>query len=120
MILVKKLKPEQYGRLKGIFSDEFDSDLPEPQTSDIFAAFEDGKVVGFINCEIVRVIGQIWVEPDKRKDSTEITMKLLREVRDRYEGKENVAAVASESRFEKLYKVLGMEKIPGTLFRRNI
>jgi hypothetical protein len=120
MILVKKLKPEQYGRLKQVFNDVFDSDLPLPHNSDIFAAFEDGKVVGFILAEDVKMLGQIYVSPEKRSEGTEITMKLLKEVRERYEGKENVAAVASETRFEKLYRALKMEKISGTIFRRNI
>jgi hypothetical protein len=120
MILIKKLKPEQYSRLKDIFSDEFDSDVPLAHNSEIFAAYDGPKLVGFVLAEDVKMLGQIWVAPEKRSEGTEITMKLLRELRGRFEGKENVAAVASEPRFGKLYKALGLVALPGTIYRRNI
>ena len=46
------------------------------------------------------------------------------EVEDRgayiFDGKEVVGAVASEPRFKKLYESLGMQKIFGDFYRKNI
>lgn len=120
MIIVKKLKPEQFKRLEKIFEEEFDSDAPLPENSDIFAAFENGKLVGFVLAEQLVMIGQIFVIPEKRTGSTEVSRELLKELRKRFEGKEVIGAIASEPRFGNLYKALGMQKISGDFYRRNI
>lgn len=120
MIVVKKLKPEQYSRLTDIFREDFDSDVPLPQNSDIFAAFEDGKMVGFVLAEDIKMVGQIWTLPKYRNNSIEIVAPLIRTMRDEFDGKEVVGTIASEPRFGKLFENLGMQKIDGEFYRKNI
>jgi hypothetical protein len=120
MLLVKKLPPEKYSRLREIFDDEFESDLPEPHNSDIFVAYDGGKMVGFVLSERVQMLGQLYVVPEKRNNTIEITKELLSSLREKYDGKEVVGAVASEPRFKKLYESLGMQKIFGDFYRKNI
>lgn len=105
--------------LATIFDEDFaGSDLPEK--GDIIGCYEDGKLVGFILAEPVLFIGQIFVTEEHRKENGgSIVKKLVRHVRDKVPDGLSVAAVASEPRFAALYKSFGMEKIAGTLFRRN-
>ncbi len=119
-MIVKPLKPDQFGRLKKIFEEEFDSDLPLPENSEILVAYEDGKMQGFILVETVQVIGQIWVTPEKRNNSSGIVQNMLKYIRAKIAPKSVVAAVASEKRFENLYKAFGMQPIEGKFFRKNI
>lgn len=120
MIITKPLKPDQYGRLKEIFARDFDSDLPLPENSEILVAYEEGKMQGFILIETVQVIGQIYVIPEKRNNSSGIVQNMLKYIRAKVAPKSVVAAVASEKRFENLYKSLGMQLIEGKFFRKNI
>jgi hypothetical protein len=119
-MIVKKLKAEDYPRLKRIFADEFDSDLPDPSNSEIFVSYEDGKLTGFVLAEKVVILGQIYTVPEKRNNSSKIVQSLLNFVRERYDGKQVVGAVASESRFENLYRAFGMQKIEGQFYRKNL
>lgn len=119
-IVVRKLSPEKFARLRHVFDGEFDSDTPIPDNSEIFAAFEDGKMVGFVLAENIVLLGQIYVVPERREKSGGIVQNLLKFLQVRYDGRETVGAVASERRFEALYRAFGMQKILGTFFRKNI
>lgn len=118
-MIVKELKPEQWNRLKEIFEREFDSDLPKPENSRILACFEDGKMVGFVLAEQVLMIGQIYVVPPRREKSGEIVRSLLSYIREKIAPRNVVGAVASEKRFEALYRAFGMQKIEGKFYRKN-
>jgi len=120
MVIVRKLTPEQFDRLGGIFRTEFDSDPPLIKNSEIYGAFEDGKMVAFVLCEKIVMLGQIYVVPEKRNNSSRFVQKMLSFLRDRYDNREVVGAVASESRFENLFKAFGMQGIQGKFFRKNI
>jgi predicted GNAT family N-acyltransferase len=119
MLIVKRLKEQQFARLKDIFNDEFDSDVPETENSEILGAFEDSQLVGFVLVEDVKMIGQIWTRPDKRNDSVNIVQALLKQLREKYEGKAVIGAVASQKRFVNLYRSLRFQRIAGEFFRRN-
>lgn len=120
MIIVKKLKDEQFARLKDIFREDFESEAPLPVNSEIFGAFKNGRLVGFVLCERVVIVGQVWTSPNVRNGSIEVVAPLIRAVRDEYDHKENVGCVASEPRFESLFASLGMAKIDGVFYRKNI
>lgn len=120
MLLVKKLPDDKYSRLREIFEDEFDSDLPEPKNTDIFVAYDHGRMTGFVLVEDVKVIGQLYVVPEKRNNASHTVRELVRCIREKYDGKAVVGAVASEPRFKKLYESLGMYKIFGDFYRKNI
>jgi hypothetical protein len=119
-MIIKKLKPEDFGRLKRIFADEFESSLPLPENSEIFVCYEDGVMRGFLLAENIKILGQMYVVPEKRNNSGKIVQSLLNFVRERFDGKEVVGAVASESRFENLYQAFGMQKIEGKFYRKNL
>lgn len=116
--MIKTLPPRFWHQLETIFGDEFDSDLPEAENAEIFIATEGGKRIGFILAEDVKMIGQIYVYPEFRKESARHAGQMVKFCQERFKGK-SVATLASEPRFEKLYRLLGMQKIPGTLFRKN-
>lgn len=120
MIVIRRLPADKYERLKRIFREEFDSDLPEPENSEIFVAIDDGKLAGFVLAEDIKMVGQIYAAPAYRDRSLEVVMPLIREIRDNYEGNAVVGTLASEPRFGKLYASLGMEPIAGDFWRRNI
>jgi hypothetical protein len=119
-IVVKQLPSDNWKKLKDIFNNEFDSDLPDPKTAEIVVAYENGVMVGFVLLEKVLIVGQIYVIPSQRlKNNSGIVRNLIRYVRDKVPQGLSVAAVASDIRFEALFKSLGMQKIVGTFFRRN-
>lgn len=114
------IKPvKDFSRLEKVFKAEFGS-LPKAENSTIFGAFEDGRLIGFILAEDVVMIGQIYVVPEKRNESMSIVNSLVQTVKNEYDGKDNVGAVASEPRFEEMFKSLGMGKINGVFYRKNI
>jgi len=115
---VRKLEPKEWLQLKKIFSAEFDSDLPLPQNAEIYGIVEAGKVEAFILLEQVTICGQIYVNDENRHSN--YAKSLLSFVRNKFSRERKpVAAVASEKRFELLYKSLGMFEVGGKLFRRN-
>lgn len=115
------LPPRHWHQLEGIFNDEFDSDLPDAQgDAEIFMSTDGGKRTGFILAEQVTLIGQIYVYPEFReKNVARNARDLVKFMQDRYQGKMPVGAVASEARFGKLYRLLGMQKIDGDFYRKN-
>ncbi len=114
---VRKLSIDEWVPLIDVFETVFDSDMPNPKHGEIYGIFEEGKCVSFILLEDVKFIGQIWSRYPK--NNTSYVKTLIRWVREKIPEKQTVAAVASEPRFEMLYRTLGMDKIAGTLFRRN-
>lgn len=115
---IRELEAREWLRLKGIFEREFDSDLPIPQNAKIFGCFEGEKMLGFILAENVVFIGQVYVIESERTSGA--AKKMLSFVREKFSRERKpVAAVASEKRFEMLFKSLGMTEIGGKLFRRN-
>ncbi len=114
---IRPLKPAEWISLVDIFDKVFESDLPSPNHAEILGCFEDNKLKGFVLLEQVQFVGLIYVK-DEKKDAKAVR-KMLKYVREKVSRKQAVAAVASEPRFEMLFKTLGMQKIPGTIFRRN-
>lgn len=116
--MITKLPARFWNQLNGIFREEFNSDLPEEDNAEIFVASEGNKRVGFILAEDIKMIGQIYVYPDFRRDSAKYASQMVKYCQEHFKDIP-VGTVASEARFEKLYKLLGMEKIEGSFFRKN-
>jgi len=112
-----KLPYQHWHTLEEIFDKEFDSDLPERENAEIFVINEAGKRKGFILAEDIKMIGQIYVYPDFRNVGN-TARDMVKFMVERYKGIP-VGTLASEPRFESLYKRLGMQKIEGSLFRKN-
>lgn len=120
MTIEKSIPASEWHKLKDIFADEFDSDLPDPKFAKIIGSYDNGKLVGFVLVERVAIIGQIFVAPEKRENNNGKTVRsLLKSVREQLPEGASVGAVASEPRFELLFKSLGLQKIAGVFFRRN-
>lgn len=117
MAEIRKLKPNEWVGLIDTFENVFDSDMPSPEHATIYGAFVDGKLAGFVLAEEVTFIGQIYVKDSKK--NAEIARSMVRFLREHTPDNKAVAAVASEPRFEMLFRTLGLQKIAGTLFRRN-
>ncbi len=117
--MITKLPSRHWHQLEEIFQTTFDSDLPDENSdAEIFVLNENGKRVGFILAENIKMVGQIYVYPEFRKDSAKNALTMVKFVQGKYQDIP-VGAVASETRFEKFYKLLGMEKIEGSFFRKN-
>lgn len=117
MVEIRKLKPIERLQISDIFNEVFDSDMPPPPHSEFYGLFEDGRLEGFILAEQITIIGQIFIKNEK--NNSNYARKLIRFVRDKAFPTQSVAALASETRFEMLYRTLGLQKIKGTLFRRG-
>lgn len=125
-MITKVISPRLWKSLKigdqtieEVFESEFDSDLPDEKVSDLIGVYEEGELVGFVLAEKIEMVGLIYVEPSRRNFSSQIARNLIRYLRDKIPDGVSVGAVASERRFEALYRSLGMQKIAGTFFRRN-
>lgn len=125
-MITKVIPPAKWKTLKiggqtieEIFDDEFDSDLPDAKVSDLIGVYDGAELVGFVLAEKIEMVGQIYVAPAKRNNASQIARNLIRYLRDNIPDGVAVGAVASETRFEALYRSLGMQKIRGNFFRRN-
>lgn len=116
MIEVREIKPEAWAGLAELFVGEFDSALPHAEFGRFLGVYEEGKLKAFVLAERVIQIGQICSVGDGKPEYVKALIDHLQEA---YPPGISVATVASEPRFEKLYKSLGMERIPGSLWRRN-
>lgn len=118
MIEIRELSPDTWKHFEDIFREEFGSDLPPETHAQFFGIYDDDSFKGFILCEDVKFIGQIFMF-DASDDGAKYARALISHVRHSISPDQSVATVASEPRFEKLFRSLGMQKIAGILFRRG-
>lgn len=118
---VTKLPSRHWTQLQSVFEDEFNSDLPNGSNAEIRIANDKGARKGFILTEQVKMVGQIYIYPDFRgRESMRTVMQLINSIKkDAKADKQSICTVASEKRFRRLYKSLGMEEIPGDIYRIN-
>lgn len=120
--MIRKIPPKRWKReLEEIFAKEFDSDLPNPKYADIFGEYDHkGKLISFILKEKCVMVGQIYLTPElRKKNNGQRIRKLVNYIVDSIPDGCSIGAVASEKRFEGLFRLFGMQKIKGSLFRRN-
>lgn len=117
---IVKLPSRHWQQLEKIFDEEFDSDLPPAENAEIFIANENGERLGFILKEKTEMVGLIYVYPETKKDIAKTALSLVRFIKSRAAKGTSICCVASEPRFGRLFKSLGMEKIPGDLYRINL
>lgn len=107
--------------LKEILDKDFDSDLPDPRHADIYGSYDEkGKIEAFIITEKIVMIGQIWVRSDTSQNNGQKAKKLLSFIQQKMPLGISIGAVASEERFEGLFRLFRMHKIAGKFFRRNL
>lgn len=108
--------------LLDILETEFDSDLPDPKHATIYGSYDEtGRLESFIISERIIMIGQIYVRPDRReKNNGQIVKRLVKFIVDKLPEGISVGAVASEERFEGLFRLFRMTNIKGKFFRRNL
>ena len=111
---------ENFDDLEQVFAEEFESDVPLPENTEIFGLFDGDELLSFVVAEKIILLGQLYVAPEHRKMALTIAKKMLNFLQSRYDGKEVVGAVASERRFEPLFEAYGMQRIDGTFHRKNI
>lgn len=114
-----KIPPGRWEKdLKEIFNKTFDSDLPHPDSADIYGTYNAaGRIQTFILVEKILLVGQIYSAPGEndRHSVKKLVDYIVNTLPDKVVG-----AVASEKRFEGLFRLLGMTRIDGTFFRRNL
>lgn len=116
MIEVKEIKPEAWAGLAEFFHEEEAGDLPHGEFGTFLGVYEDDKLKGFVLAEKVILIGQICTVGNNKP---EYVKALIDHLQKEYPPGITVASVASESRYERLYKSLGMQKMLGSFWRRN-
>ena len=105
--------------LKDTFDEVFNSDLPDPAYADIYGEYENNQLKGFINVETIKLVGQIYVSPEA-ENNRQTARNLVNYLVDTLPEGISVGAIASETRFEGLYRMLKMSMVPGKFFRRNL
>lgn len=113
---VREIPYEAWEYLDDIFAEEFESNLPPKDHGTFYGVYEDGKLRGFILCENIVMVGQIYTIGDAKAGHAKA---LIEHVRSVIPADQSVGAVASEPRFEGLFRSLGMDKIDGVLYRRG-
>jgi hypothetical protein len=114
---IRKLRPNEWIPLIGIFDKTFNSDMPSPEHGEIIGVFENGRLEAFLLMENIVMIDQVWSRSPKK--NPQYIKSLVRYVRNKVPDNQTVATVSDGKRFEILFRLLGMERIAGTLFRRN-
>jgi hypothetical protein len=114
---IRKLQAHEWLPLIGVFDKTFGSDIGSPKHGTIVGVFEDGKIEAFLLMENIVMIDQVWSRTPK--NNTRYIKSLIRWVRERVPETQTVATMSDGKRFEILFRLLGMQKIAGTFFRRN-
>lgn len=110
--MIEMLPVERWSELTEIFSREFDSALPNKGKAYILADVEDGEIKAFVVVEMLLRVGQVYSTSGSPR-------KLLKQVVDNMPANTAVIAIASEPRYESLFKKFEMDKFEGTLYRRD-
>lgn len=117
MIEINTIPKELYPELLPVFEREFDSDVPSLKYSKLLGAFDGQVLAGFLNLEWLLWFGQICIAPDYRGNG--IARKLIHTAESQIPKGAGVITIASEERFERLYRRKGMFNVPGTIWRRD-
>lgn len=117
-----KIPPSRWHTLEKIFTDVFDSDLPRAENADIYGTYDaQGRIQTFILVEKALIVGQIYSAQNRSGEIDRHSVKKLVDyIVNTLPGNTTVGAVASEKRFEGLFRLLRMQRIPGVFFRRNL
>ncbi|HEX8636657.1 MAG TPA: hypothetical protein VF692_01240, partial [Pyrinomonadaceae bacterium] len=82
---------------------------------------ERGRLKAFILTEKIIMVGQIYVRPGEAdKNNGQTARNLVNYILKKMPAGISVGAVASEKRFEGLFRILRMQPITGKFFRRNL
>lgn len=117
-MIIKKIPPSQWHKIEKTFTDVFDSDMPDKKNGTFYGYYENGKLEAFVLTEKIIIVGQIYSYKDKNNGHA--IKKLVDYITDLLPKGTSVGAVASETRFEGLFRLLKMQKITGTFFRRDL
>lgn len=120
--MIQKIPVSRWKELERIFRAEFDSDLPDPKFAEIIGEYDDlGRIKSFVVKEKIVMVGLIYVRPSERsKNNGQAAKKLVSYLVNSLPDGLSVGAVASETRFESLFRLFRMQKIAGAFFRRNL
>ena len=111
--MIQILPRERWPELAEIFKTEFEgSDLPGESAMILAEVDETGAVQGFMVCEALARVGQIW-------RSGPHTREMLKWLEGQIPPGTPVIAIASEERFEGLCRAFQMREVPGKVFRRD-
>jgi hypothetical protein len=113
------LSPEEYVLVKEVF-EEHEGDLPDPQLSAIYAAFDGGRVVGFHVLQYVPHAEPMWINPDYRGQVN--WREFQRGIESLFSASEGGSyyIFPSDERVAKMCKRGGMEEVPFKAWRREI
>lgn len=62
----RELRKDEWDRLAGILSAEFDQQLPDPSSSLIVVAEDGGEIVGLLVAQLLLHTEPLWVRPSHR------------------------------------------------------
>ncbi len=94
----------------------FDAELPAENKANIIAATDElGNIQGFLICESLIRLGQIYGGTDEENTPK----KMIDFVLSNIPKGASVVVIASEPRFENLCRSFGMREVPGKVFRRD-
>jgi predicted GNAT family N-acyltransferase len=105
-----------------IFSEEFQSAVPEGAQGDIIAIVEKGQIKAFVMAEQLIRVGLLWVTPEHRNtpQATRLMRELVRFVYHNLPRNTSVITIDSEGDFGELFKKLGMREVEGQVYRKDI
>jgi hypothetical protein len=110
------LPKKRWSEIKETVEKLFDAELPDEQRANVIAATDDaGNVQGFIICEILIRVGQIY----GGTDSENLPKQMIDYALNNIPKGSSVVVIASEERFESMCQKFGMREIPGKIFRRD-
>lgn len=120
-MLIKKIPPSEWYKIEKTFIEVFDSDMPSPEHATFYGVYEKGQINAFILVENVKFIGQVYSRPSVDNNfNGQAVKKLVDYVMTVTPKGVSCAAVASETRFEGLFRLFRMDEIKGKLFRRDL
>jgi hypothetical protein len=118
---VSLLAPERYSELEPIF-EEYGGTLPNPDTSYVIVAEEDGEILAFWVVQAQVHIEPFWVSPAARGRSGLFAKQMIPHILAalKADGAEEFFAFAPDDAIFDYLARLGLEPLPWVVFRGQV
>ncbi len=116
MIEIRELEKSEYARLAQVS----EGCIPNPETSSVIIAEQDGKIVGRMFLVCMPYIEGTWISPDARNGTCGMRLLHGMEAKVRSLGVKMLLAYAPDAHIEDYLSRIGFQRKPVTVWGKEI
>ena len=113
-MMIKLLNGDEREQVRGVYENEFESDVPDESHANVVACLEDDELLGFMTAETLLRTDQWWVSPPYRNTpkAAAIIRKLARYLFRVVPKGTSVVIFAANDNQGRLFQKLGFREVP--------